>query len=304
MLLEVLRRFDPACRLLSFRPLEGGSSTAMSLLEVSCADGNRSRLVFRQCGPVNLEANPDSAETEFLLLNRLHACGLPVPRALLRGGSDTLFAIPWLLTDHCPGEPEWAPHDAMESARSMADFLVRLHALEPGDGFAFVPRQAIPDCPAATAASDPGLPRPDVLAARWPPRRANRARLLHGDFWAGNVLWQEDGISAVVDWEDAMIGDPLADLAVARSNLVWSHGPGPCRAFTSRYARSADCDLSQLWLWDLHAAWSMAPHAADYASGWQELGRPDITERTILEGLRQLVDEAMTQDLGRSFRGS
>ena len=38
-------------------------------------------------------------------------------------------------------------------------------------------------------------------------------RLLHGDFRLGNLLIEETGLSAVLDWELAHIGDPAQDLA-------------------------------------------------------------------------------------------
>lgn len=37
--------------------------------------------------------------------------------------------------------------------------------------------------------------------------------IIHGDYRFGNFLWQDTEIAAVVDWERAMLGDPMADLA-------------------------------------------------------------------------------------------
>lgn len=37
--------------------------------------------------------------------------------------------------------------------------------------------------------------------------------VIHGDYRFGNFLWQGTKIAAVVDWERAMLGDPMADLA-------------------------------------------------------------------------------------------
>ena len=94
----------------------------------------------------------------------------------------------------------------------------------------------------------------------------------------------------MIDWEDATIGDPLADLAIARSNLVWTHGNRACRAFTAHYGNAVGLDPHRLWLWDIHAAVIMAPHAGDYASEWQDLGRSDVSEAMILGRLQNLVD--------------
>jgi aminoglycoside phosphotransferase (APT) family kinase protein len=49
--------------------------------------------------------------------------------------------------------------------------------------------------------------------------KASRVSLLHGDYRAGNFLFQGDRITAIVDWELASLGDPLQDLGWAVMNL-------------------------------------------------------------------------------------
>lgn len=48
---------------------------------------------------------------------------------------------------------------------------------------------------------------------RHPPSRTPAATLVHGDFRLGNFLATEAGLSAVLDWEIAHLGDPMEDLA-------------------------------------------------------------------------------------------
>ena len=55
----------------------------------------------------------------------------------------------------------------------------------------------------------------DMLASAWPFPRPNPPALLHGDYWPGNILWKDGRLAAVIDWEDACLGDPLVDLAMA-----------------------------------------------------------------------------------------
>ena len=50
-------------------------------------------------------------------------------------------------------------------------------------------------------------------------------RLLHGDYWPGNVLWQQGRLAAVLDWEDAALGGP----SPARTSnwRAWPATPSP-----------------------------------------------------------------------------
>jgi thiamine kinase-like enzyme len=64
----------------------------------------------------------------------------------------------------------------------------------------------------------------DMLESVWPLPRVNQAALLHGDFWPGNILWKNGRLTAVIDWEDAALGDPVADFANSRLEILWAYG--------------------------------------------------------------------------------
>ena len=59
---------------------------------------------------------------------------------------------------------------------------------------------------------EPALERYRSLIRRCPEERA----LVHGDFGSNNVLVDGTRISAVLDWENAMVGDPFYDVANTR----------------------------------------------------------------------------------------
>ena len=59
--------------------------------------------------------------------------------------------------------------------------------------------------------------------------------LLHGDFWPGNILWRYGQLVAVIDWEDAALGDPLADVANSRLEILWAFGIDAMQSFTHYY---------------------------------------------------------------------
>ena len=83
--------------------------------------------------------------------------------------------------------------------------------------------------------------------------------MLHGDYWPGNVLWQDGRLAAVIDWEDASLGDPLADLATARVELLCRYGDEAMERFSTSYLASyrdtiEPLPLDSLPLWELYVS--------------------------------------------------
>jgi aminoglycoside phosphotransferase (APT) family kinase protein len=121
----------------------------------------------------------------------------------------------------------------------------------------------------------------------------NRPVLLHGDYWLGNLLWKEEQLVGVIDWEDAVRGDPLADLAYSRLEILWAFGTDAMHEFTRQYrSLMPHVDYTHLPYWDLRAALRPVFQIANWAAGWHEFGRSDVTEHTMREGHRQFIMQA------------
>ena len=118
-----------------------------------------------------------------------------------------------------------------------------------------------------------------------PPAQVNRSVLLHGDFWPGNILWRDGRLVAVIDWEDASIGDPLLDLGVSRLELLWAFGVDAMHRFTGLYGTLTAVDLGNLPCWDLY----VAAGAADDLASW---GLDAATERSMREKLQWFAERA------------
>jgi aminoglycoside phosphotransferase (APT) family kinase protein len=123
----------------------------------------------------------------------------------------------------------------------------------------------------------------DTLEAIWPWPQANQSALLHGDFWPGNLLWKNGRLVAILDWEDAAVGDPLADVANSRLEIFWAFGRDAMHCFTQHYQSLATIDFTNLPYWDLYAA--LRPAAK--LSAW---GLDANTEKAMREGHRLFVE--------------
>jgi aminoglycoside phosphotransferase (APT) family kinase protein len=132
-----------------------------------------------------------------------------------------------------------------------------------------------------------------LLQTLGPPPPPDRTALLHGDFWAGNLLWIDDEIVGVLDWEDAAVGDPLTDLSTTRLDLLWVFGPESMRAFTDHYLSLTSLDPVSLPYWDLVAALRPAGVLSAWVADWANFGRPDMNAPTMRAHHRLFLDQAL-----------
>jgi aminoglycoside phosphotransferase (APT) family kinase protein len=285
------RRIEPRSKLLRTWELKGGVSAQVTAFEIERPDGRTERLIVRRHGAAELRRNPHIAADEFRLLELLESAGVaaPTPRYLDAGGE--LFSVPCLVVDYVEGERESAPADETAFVDQLATVLAEIHRVDSAEASFLRERMDI-------AAELPGR-RPDEpadvrrirdvleLALPLPPR--NRSVLLHGDFWPGNTLWKDGRLVAVIDWEDAAVGDPLADVANARLELLWARGVDAMEAFTSRYASIAKAvDFTNLPYWDLWADLRLAGRTSEW-------GLDEITVKAMRAGHEAFVAQALEE---------
>jgi aminoglycoside phosphotransferase (APT) family kinase protein len=184
--------------------------------------------------------------------------GLQVPRPLMVDLSGKVLPSPYLVLPFVEGTSTVEPSDLPSALGRMADFLVRLHGLDlPALGLPTLPLRddPIPDILKYLPASHAFGELQALLEEGRAVHVSSGPAVLHGDFWPGNVLWREGEIAAVVDWEDAAIGDPLSDVACCRVELLWRYGEQATNTFTERYVRrrGGAVDPLGLALWDVVA---------------------------------------------------
>jgi aminoglycoside phosphotransferase (APT) family kinase protein len=259
---ELLRAARPDWRLVRARPLPGATSARVSAVEAETPDGQRAALVLRQYGPANLRSDPHAALTEYRLLQLLAQAGQPVPRPYLADESGAVLPGPFLLQELIEGKPVDDPPDLTDFTGQLAAALAAVHDC----GIARAEVAFLADVREDFARKMGTKPSPPndylrqaevfaALEAGWPPAPANRPVVLHGDYWPGNVLFRDGRLVGIVDWEDALFGDPLADLAITRLEISWFHGTAASQGLTDQYlALRPEVDTATLPLWDLRAA--------------------------------------------------
>lgn len=267
-------------------------------------DGATKKLVIRQYSQGKLAHSLHPAEREFRLLQTLQAVGLSVPTPLHLDLSGTILPTPFLVNEYMEGEMLLAPMNLTSYLAQLAAQLAQIHQTKV-DALSFlgVSGRVCPELSwAQHGKGKPAWLDPQVwqtLIAAGPRVPQNTAALLHGDFWPGNSLWEGERLVAVIDWEDAILGDPLLDLARGRSEIVWIFGPAAMHQFTDLYRALMPLDDTHLPYWDLCAALRLArlfgDNLADAAAFFHPYGRDDLNEQNIRENYRYFVGQALTK---------
>jgi aminoglycoside phosphotransferase (APT) family kinase protein len=263
-IIALLQRLNARSQFVAAQPLAGGVSALTIAVTWRDERGAEQQCVVRQYGAADLAANRHIARDEYHLLRLLHARGLPVPEPLYYDEALPGAGVPVLVQAYVEGTPHPAePADAV--AAHMARALAQVHRVAAAD-VPFLPLIRL-SVPAGPNSDDDAQVLNDLRHA---PPATNPSVLLHGDYWPGNVLWRAGKLVAIVDWEDAAVGDPLADVANARLELLWAHGQKAAEAFTAAYQALSGASMAALPYWDLWvalkvsrsiASWGLEPHA-------------------------------------------
>lgn len=281
-----LDRLYPGSSISTVERLTGGVSADVYRLDLSLPDGRVQPLVLRAHGATH---SGHDAELEFQLLEALYNGGLSVPEPLLVDMSAELVPDPFLIMKFVEGNTHIPEARLDQHVELMAQALTRIHTL---------PLTGLPDLPKR---EEPWpellqyLPEGDeweALAKRLHdaelPAFEGAPQLLHGDFWPENLLWQDEQIVAVLDWEDAALGDRYADVAAARVELRYLFGQEVMERFSTAYARYLPIDRRRILLWQIY----VAAAAQKYMGSW---GLPEEREarmrREALASIREAAEE-------------
>jgi aminoglycoside phosphotransferase (APT) family kinase protein len=290
---RLVHAINPHYTLLRTWPVTGGISARVTGVEVEREDGHVQKLLVRQHGAADLQADPQIAEHEFELLRQLHAAGQAVPQPYFVEASAEIFGTPCVVIEFIEGQTEFAPVDLQSFIAQFAAQLARLHQVDRStldlpflkDLNAVIAQRLSERPDVLDETLSEGRVR-DALEAAWPWAQHNAPVLLHGDYWPGNLLWREGQLAAVVDWEDAIIGDPLADVAIARLETLWAFGPEAMAMFTQQYLSLNAIDITNLPYWELCVALRPAGKLATWGI------EPDVVAR-MREWHKVFVDEAL-----------
>lgn len=277
--------FDPAPLAAYLRPRLPGAEGPLIVERLTGGQSNPTywlkypdaTFVLRKQPAGRLLPSAHQVDREYRVLSALAGGPVPAPRPYLFCGDPTLVGTPFYVMQAVAGRvfadaalPGLTPAERAAAYASMAATLAGLHRLDwralgladfgrPGQYFS---RQVARWTRQWQSARPREIPEIDQLAA-WLaghiPAGDDETTLAHGDFRLGNLIFHptEPRVAAVVDWELATLGHPLADVAY---NCLTYH------ARPEEFGGLLGLDLAGLGL----------PTEAEYVAAYcRAAGRPD-----------------------------
>ena len=232
---NIIARLLPDAEVIHMARLTGGVSADVHRLDLELSDGSTTNLVLRAHGAYH---SGHSAELEYQLLQLLCKNGLPVPEPMLLDVSGNLLTDPFIVYEFIEGTSEISSAQVGHCIDLMANLLAQIHAF-PVTELPTLPKRTnpLPEVFDYRPEGDEWHAIFDLLQSLSDTEYEELPKLLHGDYWPGNLLWRDGSIASVIDWEDAAIGDPLADIACCRLELRYKFGQEAAQRFTRAYAR-------------------------------------------------------------------
>ncbi|MBA8825974.1 aminoglycoside phosphotransferase (APT) family kinase protein [Saccharopolyspora lacisalsi] len=306
--------------------IEGGRSNLTYLV----GDGV-GRWVVRRPPLGHVLATAHDMSREYRVMTALADTGVPVPATYLLCEDEEVIGAPFYVMEFVEGTVYRAPEQTgalsiagrEDLSLKLMDVLANLHAIDPAtvglgdfgrpDGFLHRQlRRWSKQLAASHTREISGITElHERLVARVPETR--RAAIVHGDYRLDNVVVGAEGISAVLDWEMATLGDPLTDLGllvvywegfdgIEHNPIAKGIGPEydfpPARELLRRYSLSSGTDLSELDWYVAFGFFKIAvilegihyrfTHGQTVGEGFEHVGA--LVEPLVTQGLATLKE--------------
>lgn len=249
--------------------------------------------------------------------------GLVTSRLLASDPDGAVAGATAVVETFVPGSSSTPPRSSVERLRSAGAVIARLHRIRleplpdlplrvhpiPPDDYALGRRwaaryQSAPErrkpavldelfaevgWPQASARA--ALPHirftPFLLAAgervRALPRPAEECVFVHGDMWAGNLLFDGETCLCPIDWKSAGVGHPGVDLGSLRLNMAVQYGLAAADHVLDGWQEESGRLASHVPYWDAVAALNTPTDLTGFWSAFDPLGEPltgaEATER-------------------------
>lgn len=218
-------------QILDAKPLAGGASRDTWLFTIQFADETQ-KIILRRDLPTQMFESALTRRQEFQLMSAAYQHGVTVAKMRWLCEDESVLGSPFFIMDFVEGIsigrkviglPQLASARAILPLQ-MAQELAKIHSLNIASNqldFLSRPQSGRTSTQEAThqmlaLLDELGIHNPTwEWALRWAQNNQpepNPITFIHGDFRIGNLLVDESGLRAVIDWEFGHLGDPDEEL--------------------------------------------------------------------------------------------
>jgi aminoglycoside phosphotransferase (APT) family kinase protein len=275
----LLNHMAPDARIQAIEPLELGFSNRSFRMTLIRPGATQDVYIVKQYSDQYEHVFGQDALTrarlEHASLSFLRSSGIPCPDPIFCDFAGDLLGSPVIVTRLLPGaqilaHPAnrlWAQH-----APVVAALLARIHMLPCSSRLA----ASLPDATAQATwflknGSIPDYMRdhPDgpaiweIIQHKLPALKPAKGSLVHGDYWSGNILWDQGRLTGILDWENVAFGEPGFDVANCRMEMIVDGMDDAADTFLRTYEAATGKPVANLGLCELTVAvqpmWQRAP---------------------------------------------
>lgn len=235
-------------QIMNAHPLAGGASRDTWFISILVNDEEQ-KIIMRRDLPTQMFEDALTRKQEFHMMDAAYQEGVKVAKVRWLCEDESVLDGDFFIMDYVPGDSigrRIISRDTFANAREvlpyqMAEELAKIHKIDLNKSeLSFLKRPSAGLSPSKEAIQemivlldDIGITNPVwEWTLRWAENNMPEAKpmtFIHGDFRLGNILVDETGLTAVIDWEFAHIGDPDEELGYLCMR-DWRFGAGMKRA--------------------------------------------------------------------------
>lgn len=268
--------------------LRGGIDNGMHVLELLDGRGRARRVVLRRYR--GTESTVSRAQKEFRLLKLTESLSIHTPRPLLLDDTGETAGAPAIVMSFIDGRPAMVPAEAPEWPGQVAEAIWKVHSADIGSadvrflGPPVMMGEAVQRQIAGTERFEGhslGRELREAMADAAESVEDVRPSLIHGDYWAGNTLWNGGRLIAIVDWDDGKLGDPAMDVGYMWMDLMVLGEREAAGQFLKEYEQRNGGPVANFHLGTLLGLSRALPDPTRWYASWEGSGRMDITPESV-----------------------
>ena len=288
------------------KPAFGSFTNDVRILDCRTPEGHTRRLVVKfMVDQPEYSVRNATSHYHALRLAREHE--IPAPEPIYLDETGDILGAPGLVMGFIAGRQVADPVDPEAWAQHQARMLLKIHSIRPSQAY----RDKLFDGNRQTLYFlDGDMPERlgghplsvDILRAVTQLKSSLVPVipvLVHLDYWHGNVLWEDDAISAIVDWDFAGYGDPAIDVAYFRMNMYLRGMKSAAGVFLDEYEKGSGQKVMNLGFRELAAAAQPLPNPTSWLPANSEMGGKPASDEEAERDYGEFVTEA----IGRAHKG-